>query len=212
MRGQCAHVLCRVCMQLCTTQAPIGLWSVHPSMHTYARPPNTRGTPPIPLAVQYWTTAANWRAQHRSWMHDSWEGLQGEAVEREVTNAYKVGLVVAAGGWGLGDKACRGRPGKSRGRRTAAVLGPRATQRAERAANLWCRRCGCRCRCCTRRPRCSTSAARALRSAPRTARLCARRWRRSKSLCRSCRCVGGTGRAAAAAEGRTQRTGAGSAR
>lgn len=40
---------------------------------------------------QFWTTAHNWRTLHKSWMHDSWEKLHGETVEREVTNAYKVG-------------------------------------------------------------------------------------------------------------------------
>ncbi|KAG2439747.1 hypothetical protein HYH02_010624 [Chlamydomonas schloesseri] len=40
--------------------------------------------------LQFWTTSSNWRALHKSWMHDSWEKLHGETVEREVTNAYKV--------------------------------------------------------------------------------------------------------------------------
>ncbi|EFJ44217.1 dynein heavy chain 2, partial [Volvox carteri f. nagariensis] len=39
---------------------------------------------------QFWTTASNWRHLHKSWMHDSWEKLHGETVEREVNNAYKV--------------------------------------------------------------------------------------------------------------------------
>lgn len=30
------------------------------------------------------------QANHKSWMHDSWEQLNGEVVEREVSNAYKV--------------------------------------------------------------------------------------------------------------------------
>ncbi|KXZ54227.1 hypothetical protein GPECTOR_5g319 [Gonium pectorale] len=40
--------------------------------------------------LQFWSTASNWRKLHKSWMHDSWEKLHGETVEREVTNAYKV--------------------------------------------------------------------------------------------------------------------------
>ncbi|GLC56009.1 hypothetical protein PLESTB_001054700 [Pleodorina starrii] len=40
--------------------------------------------------LQFWNTASNWRQLHKSWMHDSWEKLHGETVEREVTNAYKV--------------------------------------------------------------------------------------------------------------------------
>ncbi|KAG2485619.1 hypothetical protein HYH03_015682 [Edaphochlamys debaryana] len=39
---------------------------------------------------QFWTTSSSWRTLHKSWMHDSWEKLHGETVEREVTNAYKV--------------------------------------------------------------------------------------------------------------------------
>lgn len=30
------------------------------------------------------------QANYKSWMNDSWEKLNGEVVEREVTNAYKV--------------------------------------------------------------------------------------------------------------------------
>lgn len=49
---------------------------------------------PAPTSIlvpsQFWTTASNWRSLHKSWMHDSWEKLHGETVEREVTNAYKV--------------------------------------------------------------------------------------------------------------------------
>ncbi len=30
------------------------------------------------------------QASHKSWMNDSWEKLEGEVVEREVANAYKV--------------------------------------------------------------------------------------------------------------------------
>ncbi|GLI62391.1 hypothetical protein VaNZ11_005010 [Volvox africanus] len=40
--------------------------------------------------LQFWTTSSNWRQLHKSWMHDSWEKLHGETVEREVNNAYKV--------------------------------------------------------------------------------------------------------------------------
>ena len=39
---------------------------------------------------QFWTTASSWKINHQSWMHDSWEKLNGEQVEREVTGAYKV--------------------------------------------------------------------------------------------------------------------------
>ncbi|KAJ9531689.1 hypothetical protein QJQ45_021839, partial [Haematococcus lacustris] len=39
---------------------------------------------------QFWTVAAAWRSNFQSWMNDSWEKLDGEVVEREVVNAYKV--------------------------------------------------------------------------------------------------------------------------
>lgn len=37
----------------------------------------------------FWLTTSTWRASHKSWMHDSWEHLNGEGVEREVAAAYK---------------------------------------------------------------------------------------------------------------------------
>ena len=49
--------------------------------------------------LQFWTTASSWKASHQSWMHDSWEQLNGEVVERDVTNAYKVCVCGAGARW-----------------------------------------------------------------------------------------------------------------
>lgn len=38
----------------------------------------------------FWSTASAWRKNHAEWMDGSWEKLDGEMVEREVNNAYKV--------------------------------------------------------------------------------------------------------------------------
>ncbi|MEW5298367.1 MAG: hypothetical protein WDW36_001499 [Sanguina aurantia] len=39
--------------------------------------------------LSFWTTAATWKANHLSWMHDPWEQLNGECVERDVAVAFK---------------------------------------------------------------------------------------------------------------------------
>ena len=38
---------------------------------------------------QFWTTASGWKVNKNSWLHDPWEKLNGEVVEREVNNAFK---------------------------------------------------------------------------------------------------------------------------
>eukprot|EP00879_Flechtneria_rotunda_P026761 GHRR01028584.1.p1 GENE.GHRR01028584.1~~GHRR01028584.1.p1 ORF type:complete len:438 (+),score=166.84 GHRR01028584.1:818-2131(+) len=40
--------------------------------------------------IQFWTAAASWKANYTTWMHGPLEALDGEAVEKEVTAAYKV--------------------------------------------------------------------------------------------------------------------------
>lgn len=39
---------------------------------------------------QAWSTSSKWRNNLQSWMKDSWTKLDAEAVERDVTNAFKV--------------------------------------------------------------------------------------------------------------------------
>ncbi|MEW5308986.1 MAG: hypothetical protein WDW38_000903 [Sanguina aurantia] len=39
--------------------------------------------------LSFWTTAATWKATHQSWMHDPWDKLNGECVERDVAVAFK---------------------------------------------------------------------------------------------------------------------------
>ncbi len=143
---------------------------------------------------QFWTTAHNWRTLHKSWMHDSWEKLHGETVEREVTNAYKV-CVWGAGGGGAG---CRF-PKLQRPHWMCSLL-----YYVGIVLVLICATAPMRFvndvlqptvfpsslsygRCCTRRPRCSSSAA-GWSGAPKTATSSGRRWRASRSSCRWCRC------------------------
>ncbi len=61
--------------------------------------------PPPPRAL-----LLNLQANHESWMHDSWEKLDGEAVERDVNTAYKVRRSREGGrgaqGMGIGLRWC----------------------------------------------------------------------------------------------------------
>eukprot|EP00878_Enallax_costatus_P016966 GHUV01017809.1.p1 GENE.GHUV01017809.1~~GHUV01017809.1.p1 ORF type:complete len:1283 (+),score=439.89 GHUV01017809.1:87-3935(+) len=40
--------------------------------------------------IQFWTATATWKNNHKSWLTDTFEKLDGETVEKDVSTAYKV--------------------------------------------------------------------------------------------------------------------------